>query len=334
MGTLVWGTAGTISGLQNNQQGNAIAAALAGLSQGATPPSPASTGLVSTAGLLWHDTAANQLKLRNQADTAWIALGQVDEANGLFLPVCQASALPALLRGLIGGLGLANDGAFPNTRIDVAAGVCADDTAQAVMSLAAGAVDFATAGPDGLDTGAIAAGTWYHIFAIMKGDGTTKRLASASLAPALPAGYVYKRRLGSVKTDATAHLLPFFQKGDWFIWRTPVLDVSTNTLGTASTAFTLPSVPPGVNVNAQVVIEGWHTTVANVSFGVQPGVANGLSLPTIGIAVQQESTNFGQGIVCTILTDTSQRIMMAASLAASSLKVTTSGWEDWRGKFD
>jgi hypothetical protein len=77
-------TTGTVSGLANNQQINVIAANLATMSQGTTAPTAASTGLVSIAGLWWHDTTNNVVKLRNQADTAWITIGTVDETSGLF----------------------------------------------------------------------------------------------------------------------------------------------------------------------------------------------------------------------------------------------------------
>src|SRR5579883_2905907 len=81
MSTLQWAVTGTVSGLQNNQQGNSIAAALATASQGASAPTAASTGLSATSGLFWHDTSANLLKLRDQADTAWMAYAAVDETN-------------------------------------------------------------------------------------------------------------------------------------------------------------------------------------------------------------------------------------------------------------
>src|SRR5579863_3333035 len=81
MGTLQWGIGGTISGLQNNQQGNSIAAALATANQGGAAPTPSATGLASTSGVLWHDTTNNLLKLRDQADATWMTMAAVDETN-------------------------------------------------------------------------------------------------------------------------------------------------------------------------------------------------------------------------------------------------------------
>lgn len=92
-GTLSLPTTGTFSGLTEQGYINAALAALANASAGASAPTPASTGLASTAGLFWHDTANNLLKLRNQADTAWITVGAVDETTGSFTPYFNGAAL-------------------------------------------------------------------------------------------------------------------------------------------------------------------------------------------------------------------------------------------------
>jgi hypothetical protein len=85
-GTLQTPTSGTISGLQFAEDVNAALAALATLNQSASAPTAASTGLASTAGLVWHDTGTNKLWLRDQSDTTWILLGQFDETAKTFTP--------------------------------------------------------------------------------------------------------------------------------------------------------------------------------------------------------------------------------------------------------
>lgn len=92
MTTLSFGVTGTISGLQNNTQGNVIAAALATRSNGASAPTTTSTGLASTACLDWHDTSANVRKTRDEADTAWITEGLYDETNKLYIPASDGPA--------------------------------------------------------------------------------------------------------------------------------------------------------------------------------------------------------------------------------------------------
>lgn len=79
-------TAAPLSGMALVTDVNNALAGLASLCSGGTAPSASSLGLASLAGLLWHDTQANQLKLRNQADSAWIVLGSVNETSGVFVP--------------------------------------------------------------------------------------------------------------------------------------------------------------------------------------------------------------------------------------------------------
>lgn len=54
--------------------------ALASTSSGATAPS------TTFADQLWYDTGNNQLKKRNEANSAWITLGTINEGTGKFTP--------------------------------------------------------------------------------------------------------------------------------------------------------------------------------------------------------------------------------------------------------
>jgi hypothetical protein len=57
-------------------------ALLAIVSQNSSSTAPATT----FANMLWYDTANNQIKKRNEANSAWITLGTVDEVNSKFTP--------------------------------------------------------------------------------------------------------------------------------------------------------------------------------------------------------------------------------------------------------
>ena len=76
----------------------------------------------------------------------------------------------------------------------------------------------ASAGANGIDTGTIAASTWYYLFVIWNsGTNTTAGLMSLSpTAPTMPAGYAYFARCGAVLTDGTANKYPLsiVQKGN------------------------------------------------------------------------------------------------------------------------
>lgn len=79
-------------------------------------------------------------------------------------------------------------------------------------------INSAGSGANGLDTGSIAASTWYSIWVIYNPTtGTTAGLLSLSAtAPTMPAGYTYKARVGWTRTDGTANKYPlsFTQKGN------------------------------------------------------------------------------------------------------------------------
>jgi len=67
-----------------------------------------------------------------------------------------------------------------------------------------------TNGANGLDTGTLAASTWYSIWVIRNGStGTTAGLMSLSAtAPTMPSGYTHKARIGWIRTDSTANKYP------------------------------------------------------------------------------------------------------------------------------
>ena len=66
----------------------------------------------------------------------------------------------------------------------------------------------------GLDTGAEANSTWYHVWAIGKTDGTVSCVFSVSTtAPTLPTGYTFYGYLGAVYNNASGNFNTFYQRG-------------------------------------------------------------------------------------------------------------------------
>lgn len=51
-----------------------------------TQNSSATAPATTYANMIWYDTANNQLKKRNEANSAWVTLGTVDEGLGTFTP--------------------------------------------------------------------------------------------------------------------------------------------------------------------------------------------------------------------------------------------------------
>jgi hypothetical protein len=255
-----------------------------------------------------------------------------------------------ILRGYLGGFGLANDATSPGTVIDVGAGLCASDDVTGYMAL----VPFSkTTGPwaagsgnGGLDTGSIAASTWYHVFVIQRTDtGTVDVLLSQSAtSPALPALYGRKRRIGSIRTNTSSQILAFVQNGDEFLWAAPGQDAApailNGTLGTAPVLVTL-TVPTGLKVNALLRCY-WQNAAAGTLYLLsspdETPVAGG-SLNTSGsqgnISAAASFANNGEGAILTlnVRTNTGAQVRAVSSAAGSSLSIATCGWVDTRGRF-
>jgi len=75
-----------------------------------------------------------------------------------------------------------------------------------------------TSGANGLDTGAVAASTWYYVYVIYNPTTTTTAglFSLSSTAPTLPSGYTFFARVGAVRTDSSGskYLLNTLQYGN------------------------------------------------------------------------------------------------------------------------
>jgi len=257
-------------------------------------------------------------------------------ANFNFLVGCVGA-----LRGYIGGLTMSNDGSNPNQVIDTSPGIAESDSVTTMMTLGAftknanlgwtvGTGGGCADGAGGYTTLGIS--VWYHLFVIARTDtGAVDELCSLSpTSPTLPTGYTKQRRIGSFKTDGSAHILAFSQNGDEFLWAAPTVDANyAGTLGTTPVTPTL-TVPPGVKVNA--LLSGYFfnasETLCLLNSLDQPAVVPGANLTVIN-----DLGNNGQSYVVNVRT-TNQQIRAVATLAGSTLAISTYGWIDSRGRFN
>lgn len=268
-----------------------------------------------------------------------------DAAAGKILSADGTWKVHPGLRGYLAGLGLSRNGGTPNSKIDIAVGVCRDDTnAVDIVVGSTLTIDFGTTGANALDTGAKANSTWYHIYVIQKADGTKAGLGSTSLTPTMPSGYTYKRRLGSCRTDGSGNFLPFSQQGDEFLWTASILDVSANNPGTSAVSRTL-TVPTGVRVWALFNIH-----FRNAGSGVSPLLLisaldrndevpayNAAPIASTGIAINASggSTDIGGGpYTCRTNTSAQVRSRVDGSDANVTIYLATLGWVDRRGRDD
>lgn len=244
--------------------------------------------------------------------------------------------------GFLFGLTLSNDVTTPNTVLDIAAGSATAVGTTSFMALAAaitksiGAVWAVGTGNGGLDTGAVAVGTWYHVYLIERPDtGVVDVLFSLSAtAPTMPTNYTLKRRIGSIKTDGSSHILAFEQfPGGVFKWVTPPTDrSSTSSAASALLALSIPLGLPtrpilnlrmNVNISSNVVNMLGDAVVGSANISVQQVIAGTGGTAGDGLIVDQFVSNLAS------------QIYFAATISGGTISfnsITTMGWIDDLGR--
>ncbi len=281
----------------------------------------------------------------------------------------------AFPRSYLAGFTLSNStsGETPDADhdIDIAAGECRDSTHTANIVLASSMtkqLDASWASGNfagGLDGGAVQADTWYHVFVIKNPTSAAVDVlfSTSATAPTLPNGYTKFRRLGAVKTDSAANIAGFYQQGDEFIWKYPVVDEIDTSLGTTAETYTLHYVPSGVSVKALLSWSVYNSgavchyliySALLPDFNANPAVSDnpftdsgGNNLVTnpadltskfiLGNAREYDPTqsSFGEGTFHgDIVTNTSAQIKAVSTAAGSLLNIQVNGWIDRRGRDD
>ena len=178
----------------------------------------------------------------------------------------------------------------------------------------------------------VANDTWYHLFEILVSGTVEIGIDTSVVAATLIAqnGATKYRRIGSVKTDGSANVLPFIQVADEFWWKTPpALDVDNATPGTTANTGTL-TVPLGVRVKARI----------NMNTSSTGQVLYVSDLAVTDVAASQAATPLGN-IGGTsdvwgnteVWTNTAKQIRYRSS-ANTGVRIATLGWRDPRGKDD
>lgn len=99
--------------------------------------------------------------------------------------------------------------------------IAVEDTASNLRKINGRSITYntATTGAGGLDTGTLAASTWYYGYIIYNATTDTAQslFSLSSSAPTLPSGYTFSSSaITAFRTDGSKHLLGFIQKGrEW-----------------------------------------------------------------------------------------------------------------------
>lgn len=250
--------------------------------------------------------------------------------------------ISSMTNRVLNGLKMSN-GTDATNDIDIAAGSCVSDDGTTVMTLSAitKQLDAAWAvgtNQGGLDTGTIA-NTTYHVWVINRPDTnvTDVLFSTSASSPTMPSNYTKKKCIGSIVRVSGA-ILAFTQLGRKFILTDGPLDVSVTNLGTSATDYTI-SAPGGVQTIARVRIF-YEVPSSSGAYGVRvysksesdeaisqttkalPNVQNyqaGSSASTWSMSSELE-----------ILTNTSSQIRAVSTVASTTLRIVTVGWEDFR----
>lgn len=206
------------------------------------------------------------------------------------------------------GLAISNNSTTPHTKLDIAAGQCRDSNNIVDMILgdylsqgtgtanAATTLNFGVNGANGLDTGSIAATTWYYIYVISDSSSKNAVATLASLsasAPTLPFGYDSIRLIGAVKTDGSSFILLFYQVGDFFEWDAPIA-VTVTSSGTSATYSAMDlstGVPPSAYGLATVYAK-WDPNAAADILNFQPSGATGDYIVNTAISTTVQDFSF------------------------------------------
>lgn len=132
-------------------------------------------------------------------------------------------------------------------------------------------ISSAGAGASGLDTGTLAATTWYSVWAIWNGTTAAGLLSLSATAPTMPSGYTHKARVGWIRTDGTANKYPigFNQKGrtaQLMVGQTLASGVVSGTVAVSVSAF-VPSTASRISLTYSA------PAVATANGGVGPNAS-------------------------------------------------------------
>lgn len=259
----------------------------------------------------------------------------LDSGTGAWkLVVLSVTSLP---QGYFNGYLLANDVTTPNTTISVAAGSARNSTNTTDITLAVtlrGILQTTGSWTVGdnqnkLDTGARAANTWYHVFAIRNTvTGAADILVSLSpTSPTLPSGYSTFRKIpgGAVKTDGSNNIRTFINTGNEFTWKTPIQDATAAGAANPSSVTLTLSVPSGIRTKVKTNL--WIGSNGGVGL-LRSTDSNAVTLAVsaasyIGGVFSNTNDTLEQiGAEASVITDTSSQVTLQLAAAAGTITYT------------
>jgi hypothetical protein len=230
---------------------------------------------------------------------------------------------------------------FSNTQLTMTDGLCRDstDTWDIVVNTTAHAgtvIDATIRGLNGLDSGALAASTFYAIFAIA--DSTYNHpsgfLISATTheAPVMPFGYDVARRIGWALTDGSSHFVKMYQEGNasdrTYYYETPISILSGGSSATYTTVTLAAAIPVMSNLYSGVKFQALYTpAVAGNSASIRPTGSSSTTFTTISGVVAAVAQKTQITVPATLVGSSAYEIDYIVT-ASDTLTLLVSSFED------
>ena len=182
-----------------------------------TTPTLAVSGQAALALKYRDSTGAKQAITATQVPINWVSDVENDGTDWVVLDSLPAVAVsPASVQGAFKNLAASATGTSANVTVS-ADEIVVENSSNIYQTLRAVSLTIAgtSVGANALDTGTIAASTWYSVWVIWNGTTTAGLLSLSATAPTLPGGYTHKARIGWIRTDGTGNKFPlkFVQNG-------------------------------------------------------------------------------------------------------------------------
>jgi hypothetical protein len=186
-----------------------------------------------------------------------------------------------------------------------------------------------TTGANALDTGTVAASTWYAVWAIYNETTVAGLLSLSATAPTMPSGYTHKGRIGWVRTDASSNLLRTIQYGTQAQYITPAAGFPVMATGSTAGVWLAVAVANFAPSTAGAIVVGAVKNNVLATIGAHPN--NAIAVPTgttsLSVLWLGDNGNFGTpgGIQGTIMLETTNIYWFSGTASAN---LYAQGWID------
>lgn len=192
---------------------------------------------------------------------------------------------------------ITNDATTPNTKIDIAAGICRDQSDTYDLNIgnfdnfqftptanSATVVNAAVTGINGLDTGSLGASKVYYVYVVadpVSGNqtGAMVSLAAPSVGPLMPFGYSAYRHIGFAVTDGSSHFLLMYNSGNnnsrILTFDAPQATAVTAGAATSYTAVDLTAFVPAIDQLPVMINYAYTPNAAGHTFKMQGANSTG-----------------------------------------------------------